>query len=192
MIHVHTQRSDGSGSVDEVALAAARAGLDFLVITDHGNGMAIQPPTYRFGVLCIDAVEISTRDGHVVALGLSPTPYPLAGEGRDVVEDIHRFGGTCLRRPSRTRPRRRLAWKDWDVPLDGFEWLNADSEWRDETRLALARTLAHYLLRGPESVAAILSRPSALLARWDRDTREGRLLTAYAGRRRAREARMDR
>ena len=38
--HIHTLLSDGSGSVEEVAEAAARAGLSFVIITDHGNGPA--------------------------------------------------------------------------------------------------------------------------------------------------------
>jgi hypothetical protein len=178
VIHVHTSRSDGSGSMDEVALAASRAGLDFVVFTDHGNGMAVHPPTYRAGVLCIDGAEISTTQGHLVALGLPPAPYPLAGEAHDVAQDIHRLGGVAFAAHP-TSPRDGLAWKDWSVNLDGFEWLNADSEWRDDTRLVLARTLAHYLVRGPESIAALMTRPAALLAQWDRDSLAGRYLTTY-------------
>ena len=36
-IHVHTRRSDGTGTVDEVAGAAARAGLNFVILTDHAR-----------------------------------------------------------------------------------------------------------------------------------------------------------
>ena len=35
-LHVHTRRSDGTGTPDEVAKAAGAAGLDFVVLTDHG------------------------------------------------------------------------------------------------------------------------------------------------------------
>ena len=92
--HVHTTLSDGAGTSDEVAHAAARAGLDFVVLTDHGDGTrAPVPPRYVEGVLLIDAVEISTTGGHYVALGLKQTPYRLAGEPRDVIEDVTRLGG---------------------------------------------------------------------------------------------------
>ena len=103
-IHVHTRRSDGTGTADDVAAAAARAGLKFVILTDHGDGMR-EPdsPAYRHGVLCIDAVEISTASGHVVALGLPRAPYSLGGETRDVVEDVRRLGGMAI---ARTRPRR--------------------------------------------------------------------------------------
>ncbi len=50
--HVHTVRSDGSGTPDEVAAAAARAGLHFVILTDHGDGTRPpDPPAYRNGVL---------------------------------------------------------------------------------------------------------------------------------------------
>src|SRR4051812_8895343 len=59
IIHVHTHRSDGLSGPDEVAAAAARAGLKFVVFTDHGDAVRMpDPPTYRSGVLCLDAVEI--------------------------------------------------------------------------------------------------------------------------------------
>ena len=71
-MHVHTRRSDGTGTVEEIAAAASRAGLKFVVLTDHGDASR-EPdkPVYVSGVLCIDAVEISTDGGHVVALGMA-------------------------------------------------------------------------------------------------------------------------
>jgi predicted metal-dependent phosphoesterase TrpH len=94
VLHIHTNRSDGLSTPDEVAAAAAKAGLKFLVFTDHGDATRQpDPPTYRSGVLCLDAVEISTAGGHYIAVGMGASPYPLAGESRDVVEDVHRLGG---------------------------------------------------------------------------------------------------
>src|SRR6266511_1575344 len=61
ILHIHSVRSDGRGTRDEIASAAARAGLKFIVITDHGDATrAVEPPIYREGVLCIDGTEIST------------------------------------------------------------------------------------------------------------------------------------
>ena len=48
--HIHSQRSDGSGTVDSIAAAAARAGLQFIILTDHGDGTRTpDPPSYRSG-----------------------------------------------------------------------------------------------------------------------------------------------
>ena len=166
-VHVHTVRSDGAGTVDEVAAAARRAGLDFVVITDHGDGTrAPDPPAYRSGVLIIDAVEISTSGGHYLALGLPQAPYRLAGEPRDVVEDVTRLGGFgVVAHPDSAKDD--LRWRDWTLPFDGIEWLNADSEWRNEGMLGVARALATYWFRGPETVAAGFDRPDAPFAEWD-------------------------
>jgi hypothetical protein len=167
--HIHTRRSDGSGTVDDVMTAAANAGLRFVIITDHGDAMRTpDPPAYRHGVLEIDAVEVSTLAGHIVALGLDrPSPYPLAGTPRDVIEDIHRLGGAAVvAHPD--SPRAGLRYGGTDEGFDGIEWLNADTEWRDESAVHLAATAARGILRPSEAVASLFRRPAASIARWDR------------------------
>ena len=117
-------------------------------------------------MLCIDAVEISTTGGHYVALGLGPAPYPLGGEAGAVVEDVARLGGFGFAaHPDSTRTE--LAWSDWTLPFDGIEWVNADSEWRNETRPRLARVVFDYLVRPGPALASILDRPVGNLAQWD-------------------------
>jgi hypothetical protein len=179
-IHIHTRRSDGTGTVDDVAAAASRAGLNFIVLTDHGDGTR-EPdsPAYRHGVLCIDAVEISTAHGHLVALGLPRAPYSLGGEARDVVEDVRRLGGMAIAaHPSSARAQ--LRWTDWNVDLDGLEWANADSEWRDEPLLTFARTLLTYPFRRPEALATLLDRPQEAFERWDALSRERPIVAVAA------------
>jgi hypothetical protein len=173
-IHVHSSRSDGTADVNEIAAAAARAGLQFVIFTDHGNALrAPDPPRYLSGVLCIDAVEISTQHGHVVALGLPESPYPLGGEARDVLEDIARLGGFAIAaHPESGKPE--LQWTAWESPFGGLEWLNADSEWRDESAWALARAVLTYPGRTTETLVTLLDRPSATLERWDSLTRTRR------------------
>jgi hypothetical protein len=165
--HVHSTRSDGAGDRDAIATAAARAGLQFVVITDHGDATrAPEPPAYVHGVLCVDAVEISTNGGHVIALDMSAAPYPLGGEAEAVVEDILRLGGM----PIAAHPdsgKLELAWKDWDTPLAGLEWLNLDSAWRDESRTRLTRVAFDSVIRPGPALASLLDRPAVLLARWD-------------------------
>jgi hypothetical protein len=179
-IHVHTVRSDGTGTVDDVAAAAARAGLSFVVLTDHGNAtLKLAEPRYLHGVLCIDAVEISSRGGHIVAVGLPQSPYPLGGEPRDVVEDVLRLGGMPIAaHPGSAKPE--LQWTDWDAPIDGLEWLNGDSEWRDESYASLARALFTYPFRQSETLTALLDRPEPLLRRWDELTRHRKVVALAA------------
>ncbi len=139
--HIHSNRSDGVGTLDDIADAASRAGLQFVIVTDHGDGTRPpEPPSYRRGVLCVDAVELNTSDGHYVALGLGTAPYPLAGTAESVIEDVTRFGGFGFAAHTDSA-RASLQWRAWDAPFDGLEWLNADSEWRDEPVSALARAI---------------------------------------------------
>lgn len=165
--HIHSNRSDGSGSVAEIAAAAGRAGLQFIILTDHGDGTRPpEAPAYRSGVLTLDGVELNTTGGHLAAIGLPAAPYPIAGTPEDVIEDVHRLGGFgVVTHPGSPRPS--LAWQDWAAPIDGLEWINGDSEWRDEPRLPIARALFTYLVRAPQSMARLLDRPESVLRRWD-------------------------
>lgn len=174
--HIHSDRSDGSGSVTTIAEAAARAGLQFIILTDHGDGTrAPDPPTYRSGVLVLDGVELNTAAGHYAVIDLPASPFPLAGSANDVLEDVQRLGGFGFAaHPGSPRPS--LSWQGWDARIDGLEWINADSEWRDELRLPIARALVTYLFRAPQSIAALLDRPSAVLNRWDSLSRSRKIV----------------
>jgi hypothetical protein len=186
IIHVHSNRSDGSSSPDDIAAAAARAGLKFLVFTDHGDATrAPDPPTYRSGVLCLDGVEISTTGGHYVAIDMPAAPYPLAGEARDVVEDVRRLGGFgIVAHPD--SPKRELRWTEWTAPFDGIELLNPDTSWRiiaaqpsRRTRARLVAALFDYPFRAPETIANLIQ-PSASIFSW-LAVAERRHIVAIAG-----------
>ncbi|HUX15651.1 MAG TPA: PHP domain-containing protein, partial [Phycisphaerae bacterium] len=61
--HVHSCYSDGSGTYQEIASAAARAGLDFVVMSDHDT---LRPRAdgwqgWHDGVLVIVGTEISCK-----------------------------------------------------------------------------------------------------------------------------------
>jgi hypothetical protein len=166
-LHIHTTRSDGALDRQQIALAASRAGLHFAIFTDHDDGTRPPaPPEYLHGVLCIDGVEVSTNQGHYLALGLPAAPYPLGGDADAVAEDVNRLGGFGIAAHPFS-PRSELAWPDWNVPVDGIEWLNADTEWRDESKAALARALLAYLTRPGAALASLLDRPEAALAKLD-------------------------
>ena len=179
-VHIHTRRSDGGGTVEGVARAAAAAGLRFVVITDHGDGTrAPELPAYIGNVLAVDGVEISTDGGHVIALGLPKAPYPLGGEARDVIEDVRRLGGFAIAaHPDSLKPE--LSWTEWDSPFDGLEWLNGDSEWRDESAFELVRVLFVYPVRPANALGLLFDRSDNVLRRWDEATRHRRVV-ALAG-----------
>lgn len=177
--HIHTSRSDGAADKASIAQAASRAGLQFVILTDHGDGTRpLDPPAYLHGVLCIDAVEISTDGGHYVAIDMPAAPYPLGGAPAAVVEDVTRFGGFGIAaHPDSPKPP--LQWRDPTAPIDGIEWLSADTEWRNESRRALTRAALGYFLRPGPALATLLDRP-ATLNRWDAMVRTRRVVALAA------------
>ena len=187
VVHVHSRASDGRGTLDEIGAAAARAGLRFVIVTDHGDGRRPpEDPAYRSGVLVIDAVEISTRSGHYVALGLGKTPYPLAGDAADVVDDVRRLGGFGIAaHPDSPKPE--LRWRDWAPRVDGLELVNLDSAWRTHAfsgglrgKGVLFSALLAYPVRPAESIARLVTDAERLRAQW-RAMAAGRRVVALAG-----------
>jgi hypothetical protein len=183
IIHVHTRRSDGRGTLEDVARAAARQGLKFVILTDHGDGTrAPDAPVYRDGVLCIDAVEISTTDGHYLALGLPQSPYPLNGEARDVVEDVRRLGGWGIVAHPES-PKDGLSWRAWETPFDAIEWVNPDTSWRMRVRQTgwlrgwgVLEALAAYPIRPAETMARLIAGTALDAARWNQLASERRIV----------------
>ncbi|HZZ86485.1 MAG TPA: PHP domain-containing protein [Anaeromyxobacteraceae bacterium] len=165
--HVHTRKSDGLGTLDEVVAAAREAGLQFVVISDH-NVLAPEDAGWRGGVLVIEATEVSSPYGHIVGLGL---PRALTKEERlrDTLGSIHALGGAAaLAHPLHPkRPFTRWSRHDWV----GYEAVSNDSFWgntlhrRDLLRAALA--LLVFPWDDAQSPLALYVRPDAELARFD-------------------------
>jgi hypothetical protein len=113
-----------------VRAAAARAGLKFLIFTDHGDATRPpDPPAYRSGVLCLDGVEISTSGGPLHRprpAGVAVSRWPASrGRGRRRA----RLGGFGIAAHPDS-PKSDLQWREWDAPFDGIELLNPDTAWR--------------------------------------------------------------
>jgi hypothetical protein len=109
----------------------------------------------------VDAVEISTSGGHVVALGLPETPYPYAGETREVLEDVHRLGGFGIAAHPDS-PKSDLLWRDWGLPVDGIELINLDTAWRKHLPDAGWRPTVHLLA----ALGTYLVRPAETITRF--------------------------
>lgn len=87
-LHVHTNYSrDGESSVEEIIRMAERRGLDVIAITDHDTVEGAKyAQTIETKLLVIPGIEISTKSGHLIALGINE-PVPA---GLDFFESVDR------------------------------------------------------------------------------------------------------
>jgi len=85
-LHVHTNFSkDGESSVEDILRQAEKAGLDVIAITDHDTtDGAKKALTCSSSVLVIPGIEVSTKDGHLLVLGVTE----IIPAGLDVVATI--------------------------------------------------------------------------------------------------------
>ncbi|WP_321505406.1 PHP domain-containing protein [uncultured Methanoregula sp.] len=96
-LHVHTSYSkDGESSVEEILKRAEDVGLDVIAITDHdtvdGAKKALTIPST---VLVIPGIEVSTKQGHLLVLGVTEV-IPSGLDVVTTVENARRMGALLI------------------------------------------------------------------------------------------------
>lgn len=102
--HLHSWHSDGRRTPAEIAALARAAGLDFLNSSDHNTHAAHAHWADAAGddLLVLLGEEVTTRNGHVLALGTEPGTFVdwryRARDGRwaRFARDIRRAGGLVV------------------------------------------------------------------------------------------------
>jgi hypothetical protein len=185
-LHMHTTHSDGSGTVADLARAARRAGLRWIIITDHDTLAGQSREGWLDDVLVIVDHEITPDRNHFLALNvdtvvdrtLAPQAFidaVYAAGGFGIIahpdEQIHNFVKEIYR------------WNNWmvDGPSDrqgrvvGIELWNAMSDWGEQVtkrNLPLLLARPQLGLTGPTP---------ATLAWWDRLNIAGRRTFGVGG-----------
>ncbi|MFI1965705.1 CehA/McbA family metallohydrolase [Streptomyces pathocidini] len=75
--HLHTVYSDGKRTPAQVAAEARAAGLDFITTTEHNtqSGHGAWQGLWGDDLLILTGEEVTTRNGHVLALGIEPGTF---------------------------------------------------------------------------------------------------------------------
>jgi hypothetical protein len=174
VVHLHSLHSDGTGTVEEIARAGARAGVDVVLLTDHDT-MAARPGWYG-DVLVLVGCEVSPkRRDHYLAFGL---PGPLVHRGMGgaeiarAVREVGGFGFAAhpFSRGSERFRQRPMPFEDLSE-VDGIEvWSFVSDlvEHVDSVRGALR------FLVSPERL--VTGPPEENLRRWDELNRGRRVI----------------
>jgi predicted metal-dependent phosphoesterase TrpH len=135
-LHMHTTESDGWPEPHEVVDRARTAGLDVIAVTDHdtieGALRAREHAEARSKLQVIIGEEVSSRDGHIVALFIERRIRP-GMSAASTVHAIHDQGGLAVavhpfwrtQRRSRNGVVHGVGWLAAELPFDAIEVENA-------------------------------------------------------------------
>ncbi|SHG94758.1 PHP domain-containing protein [Thermosyntropha lipolytica DSM 11003] len=165
-LHIHSVYSDGTGTVAEIAKKAQRAGLDFVVITDHENmrGFKKGEEGYYNKVLVLIGMEINDTCCHYLALNIKEEIENNTLNPQQVIDQVNEQGGIgIIAHPfEKGSPfyARGIAfpWNQWQVKgFQGIEIWNFCSGWKDnlESRLKAIFLLfwPRFCITGPDKEA---------------------------------------
>ncbi|MDD4126055.1 MAG: PHP domain-containing protein [Methanomicrobium sp.] len=96
-LHIHTNFSrDGESSVEDVLEKAAKNGLDAIAIVDHDTVAGAQYAlSLKSDVLVIPGIEVSTKQGHLLVLGVNEV-IPAGIDFFETVKIAREMGGLLI------------------------------------------------------------------------------------------------
>jgi predicted metal-dependent phosphoesterase TrpH len=137
--HIHsTYSEDSSATVEDIINYSKKIGLDAIAIADHnsikGSMKALEYVCNDPDFLIIPSMEISTRKGHIVALGIT---YEISAglSPEETIGRIHDHGGIAVAAHPFVHYREGLFTKSDYLDVDALETLNSRyifgfSNWR--------------------------------------------------------------
>jgi hypothetical protein len=168
-LHLHTTASDGSGSHDQVASAAAQAGLDFIIYTDHNIAVAgiegwYRDPATGRTILRLMGQEVNDQKldpelNHLLCYFMTDDLNGIAANPQKLIDAIVERQGLCflahpLERPGFAGGKNIYPWISWDISgYTGIELWNAmsDVKWRlrNLARGIIGAYIPHWVLSAP-------------------------------------------
>ena len=138
VLHVHTDASDGTGSMEEVIQKAISAGVDILGINDHNTLDARERGCGGWNshlfVLAGAELEDSEKNSHLLVYGIDE--LPRTWDTREQVSFVNENGGIVIaahptEEPGKLPRTRSYSWQAGDTTgLSGVEVWNYMSLWK--------------------------------------------------------------
>jgi len=163
--HIHTRFSDGRKSPDEIAGLASKAGLNFIILTDHGspNRESYESQGWKHGVLVLAGSELSVSRGHLVGLGFRLLSDDFSLNAEEAVFGIMAAGGFSII----AHPYSKVQWS-WgeNVGYMGIEIVNANFMLKEDLLFSVPY-LPALLIKPSYALLKILDSPQRELRKWD-------------------------
>jgi hypothetical protein len=180
-MHVHSSFSDGRASIEEVARAAARSRVDFVMLSDHGaphRDAALVDDTVD-GVRLIGGSEVALPEGNLVVSDVDTlSRFKLPAYPPDAIADVRGWGGIAIiAHPD--DPAHRWTYWEHDLLPDGLEVLDVTSQFRESSAFAKLRWAWFSLFSSYYSIRGFLP-PTRTLDRWDELLERGPVWGFYA------------
>jgi hypothetical protein len=164
-LHIHSLYSDGAGSVEQIAEAARKANLDFIILNDHDqktDGLHLDEEGFKQGVMVLLGLEIGGRYHHYLAYDLKKFIHSNTLSPQEIIDRVNdQSGFGFLAHPfekGMPMAKRSLAytWNDLSVKdYTGICIWNFSSRWKERVRTPLhgliLLLLKSQLLKGPDS-----------------------------------------
>ncbi len=178
-IHVHSNLSDGRLPPEKIAESAKKSGLDFVVLTDHGNPNlnVIEKEGMINGVSIISGSELSLFEGSLLAVGVEKPTYKISSVAEEAIDDIKELGGvSILAHPEKNKK----GWKELELEnIDGMEIIDLDDEIRKGGILRIVRTLLTYPINSRYSIVSLIERPSEQIEIWEKNLKNQKISSIY-------------
>lgn len=189
-LHCHTRYSDGEGTHNDIARAAIKAGLDFIVVTDH-NVYVSGMDGYRYRgkdrVLLLTGEEIHNQDrqpqkNHLLVYNTKKELAQLAHDTQSLLNAVSQREGLAflahpIDPPAPAFNEDDLSWEDWSVDgFHGIELWNYMSEFKSKLT---SKMRAIFLAYNPNLIA---EKPfPEVLEHWDSLLSQGKRVYAIGG-----------
>jgi hypothetical protein len=163
--HVHSRYSDGRKTSDEIARIAAEAGLDFVILTDHGkpNSASLASQGWKDGVLELAGSELSVSRGHLVGLEFSQPARTFSQNAELAAQEINALGGFSII----AHPYSKTRWS-WGTAAEfsGIEIIDADTMIQKNT-LRFLLYLPALLVQPKLTLLRMIDPPGQTLRKWE-------------------------
>jgi hypothetical protein len=175
IIHVHTSYSQNStGSFEEVARAAQKTNLDFVIVTDHNTlgGLRDNKEGFYDKTLILVGSELTSPGGHIAVMDINKE-VAMDQAHKAIVKEVQAAGAiSFICHPN----LERQPWRDWSLvsAMTGMEIYNLPTAAYEDGTVKLGLKTLFFPPR--LFFRSFLKRPDDVLARWDEVLRERRFV----------------